>query len=187
MMAESMFCFQCQEAKGNCGCTTGGVCGKRPETANRMDELIRQLKILALSRKPDRALGRFTVESLFMTITNANFDEARIAARLEQARSLTGVSDATAPLGVLSCDDEEIRSLRELLTYGLKGIAAYAVHAAALGKEDDAVYEFVFKALASTARELPVGELTALVLECGDVAVRVMALLDAAAAADANS
>lgn len=179
-MAESMFCFQCQEAKGNCGCTTGGVCGKRPETANRMDELIRQLKILALSRKPDRALGRFTVESLFMTITNANFDEARIAARLEQARSLTGVSDATAPLGVLSCDDEEIRSLRELLTYGLKGIAAYAVHAAALGKEDDAVYEFVFKALASTARELPAGELTALVLECGDVAVRVMALLDSA-------
>lgn len=176
----SMFCFQCQEALGNTGCTAAGACGKKAETANRMDELLRQLKLLALTRKPDRELGLFVVQSLFMTITNANFDEARIAAQLERAKELTGPTAAQAPLGVLSCVNEDIRSLRELLTYGLKGIAAYADHAAMLGKEDDAIYEFVFKALAATTRELSAEELTALVLECGSVAVKTMALLDEA-------
>ena len=151
----SMFCFQCQEALGNTGCTAAGACGKKAETANRMDELLRQLKLLALTRKPDRELGLFAVQSLFMTITNANFDEARIAAQLERAKEQTGPTAAQAPLGVLSCANEDIRSLRELLTYGLKGIAAYADHAAMLGKEDDAIYEFVFKALAATTRNSP--------------------------------
>lgn len=179
-MKECMFCFQCQETAKNTGCTLGGVCGKKPETANRMDELIRQLKLLALTRKPDRELGLFAVQSLFMTITNANFDEARIAAQLKRAKELTGPTAARAPLGVLSCENEDIRSLRELLTYGLKGIAAYADHAAMLGREDDAVYEFVFRALAATAQELSAGELIALVLECGNIAVKTMALLDEA-------
>lgn len=89
-MKECMFCYQCQETAKNTGCTVSGVCGKKPETANRMDELIRQLKLLALTRKPDRELGLFAVQSLFMTITNANFDEARIAAQLERAKELTG-------------------------------------------------------------------------------------------------
>ena len=116
-MKECMFCFQCQETAKNTGCTLGGVCGKKPETANRMDELIRQLKLLALTRKPDRELGLFAVQSLFMTITNANFDEARIAAQLKRAKELTGPTAARAPLGVLSCENEDIRSLRELLTF----------------------------------------------------------------------
>lgn len=175
-----MFCFQCQEAMKNTGCTMAGACGKKPETANRMDELVQQLKVLALTRKPDRELGLFVVRSLFMTITNANFDEARIAAQLAKAKELTGPTTAQAPLGVLSCENEDIRSLRELLTYGLKGVAAYADHAAVLGKEDEAIYEFIFKALAATARELSAGELTGLVLECGNIAVKTMALLDAA-------
>ncbi len=176
----SMFCFQCQETARNTGCTLAGVCGKKAETANKMDELIRQLKLIALTCKPDRERGLFMVQSLFMTITNANFDEARIAAQLERAKALTGPGAAAAPLGVLSCDNEDVRSLRELLTYGLKGIAAYADHAAMLGREDDAIYEFVFKALAATTRDLSADDLTALVLECGNVAVKTMALLDAA-------
>ncbi len=179
-MNESMFCFQCQETAKNTGCTISGVCGKKPEAANRMDELVQQLKLLALTREPTRELGLFAVQSLFMTITNANFDEARIAAQLARAKELTGPTAAQAPLGVCSCENEDIRSLRELLTYGLKGIAAYADHAAMLGKEDETIYEFVFKALAATAKELSGDELTALVLECGNVAVKTMALLDAA-------
>ncbi|MGE4566010.1 MAG: hydroxylamine reductase [Victivallaceae bacterium] len=175
-----MFCFQCQETAGNHGCTMGGVCGKKPETANRMDELVRQLKLITLTRKPDRELGLFIVQSLFMTITNANFDNARLDAQLERAKALTGTGAADAPLGVLSCENEDIRSLRELLIYGLKGIAAYADHAAMLGKEDDAIYDFAFRALAATTRDLSAAELTGLVLECGSVAVKTMALLDAA-------
>ncbi len=175
-----MFCFQCQETVRNTGCTAGGVCGKNMELANKMDELIHRLKLLALTKQPDRKLGRFTIQSLFTTITNANFDEARIDERIREAEALTGPTSATAPLGVLSCGDEDLRSLRELLTCGLKGIAAYAEHAAVLGYEDDAIYEFMFKALAAAARDLSADELTALVLECGSVAVKTMALLDSA-------
>ena len=128
----SMFCFQCQETARNQGCTVRGVCGKAPETANKMDELIQQLKILAQTKPPTRALGLFVTQSLFMTITNANFDIARIEAQLRRAKELTGETSATAPLGVLSCENEDVRSLRELLTYGLKGISAYADHAVML-------------------------------------------------------
>ena len=176
----SMFCFQCQETARNTGCTLRGVCGKTPATAQRMDKLIQQLKIMTLTCPPDRERGLFLVQSLFMTITNANFDEAVIAAQLERARALTGATGATAPLGVLSCENEDVRSLRELLTYGLKGIAAYADHAAMLGKENDEIYAFLFKALAATTKDLSAEELTALVLECGHMAVKTMALLDAA-------
>ena len=119
----SMFCFQCQETARNQGCTVRGVCGKAPETANKMDELIQQLKILAQTKPSTRALGLFVTQSLFMTITNANFDIARIEAQLSRVKELTGETSATAPLGVLSCENGDVRSLRELLTYGLKGIS----------------------------------------------------------------
>ncbi len=180
MTSNAMFCFQCQETMKNTGCTMAGVCGKKAETASRMDKLIRQLKILVQTRQPDRELGLFVVQSLFMTITNANFDDARLDAQLKRAEELTGVSSADAPLGVLSCSNEDVRSLRELLTYGLKGISAYADHAAMLGYEDDEIYAFLFKALAAAAQETSVEKLTALVLECGSMAVRTMELLDAA-------
>ncbi|MDO4575310.1 MAG: hydroxylamine reductase [Planctomycetia bacterium] len=175
-----MFCFQCQETYGNTGCTRAGVCGKKAATANLMDALLCRLKVLAQEREPNRELGRFMVHSLFLTITNANFDDARLESQIRQAAELAGETTATAPLGVLSCEDADIRSLRELLTYGLKGLAAYADHAAVLGKEDDSIYAFVFRALAATTQERTAEELTALVLECGTVAVKAMELLDAA-------
>lgn len=175
-----MFCFQCQETFRNTGCNLAGMCGKNSETANLMDELVRQLKLLALSREVSKERGLFLVQSLFMTITNANFDSKRLKAQLARAKELTGPTNATAPLGVLSCENEDIRSLRELLMYGLKGIAAYVDHAAMLGKEDEEIYAFVFKALAATAEEHSADELTSLVLECGTMAVKAMELLDAA-------
>ena len=144
-MEEKMFCFQCQEACRNTGCTLAGMCGKKAETANLMDELIRQLKLIALTRSVDRELGRFIAKSLFMTITNANFDNAALQKQLDEAIKLTGENQAKLPIGVLACENEDIRSLRELLTYGLKGIAAYAEHAAVLGKEDDSIYAFSSK------------------------------------------
>lgn len=176
----NMFCFQCQETCRNIGCNLIGMCGKNPETANLMDELICQLKVLALSGDVSKERGRFIVQSLFMTITNANFDSERIKSQIVRAKELTGSSNAKVPLGVLSCDDEDIRSLRELLLYGLKGIAAYAEHAAVLGKEDESIYAFFFKALTATVEKHTANELLALVLECGETAVKTMALLDAA-------
>ena len=175
-----MFCFQCQEACRNTGCTLAGMCGKKAETANLMDELIRQLKLIALSRKPDKKLGRFVIQSLFMTITNANFDNAALQKQLDEAIKLAGENQAKLPIGVLACENEDIRSLRELLTYGLKGIAAYAEHAAVLGKEDDSIYAFCFKALETAATETDSEKLLAVILEAGEIAVKTMALLDQA-------
>ncbi len=176
----NMFCFQCQETMKNTGCTMKGMCGKKAETANLMDRLLRQIKILALVKKPNRQLGLFVIQSLFMTITNANFDDDRIANQLRYAEELTGPTDVEAPLGVQSCENEDIRSLRELLCYGLKGIAAYANHAAMLGKEDDSIYEFIFKGLAATVQEHSVDKLISLLLEGGSNAIKTMAMLDEA-------
>ena len=179
-MEEKMFCFQCQESCRNTGCTLAGMCGKKAETAHLMDEIIRQLKLVALTRNVDRELGRFIVKSLFMTITNANFDNGALQRQLDEAVKLTGKNPLQLPAGVLACENEDIRSLRELLTYGLKGIAAYAEHAAVLGKEDDSVYAFCFKALQTAATEEDTGKLLAVILEAGEIAVKTMALLDQA-------
>lgn len=179
-MADKMFCFQCQEACHNTGCTLGGMCGKKAETANLMDEIFRQLKLIALTRNADRVLGRFITKSLFMTITNVNFDDTALRMQLDAAAKLVGANPPELPVGVRSCENEDIRSLRELLTYGVKGIAAYAEHAAVLGKEDDAVYGFFFKALQTVATEEDSGKLLATILEAGEIAVKTMALLDQA-------
>ncbi|MDD4818305.1 MAG: hydroxylamine reductase [Victivallaceae bacterium] len=176
----SMFCFQCQETCRNSGCTVQGMCGKKAETANLQDELIQALKMVVLTRKPSAELGLFVVQSLFMTITNANFDDAKLTARVAAAKRLLNGGRITAPLGVQSSENPDVRSLRELLTYGLKGVAAYADHAAVLGRTDQAIYDFIFRALAAAATETDAAKLTALVLECGQTAVSAMALLDAA-------
>ena len=121
-MADKMFCFQCQEACHNTGCTLGGMCGKKAETANLMDEIFRQLKLIALTRNADRELGRFITKSLFMTITNVNFDDSALRMQLDAAAKLVGANPPELPVGVRSCENEDIRSLRELLTYGVKGL-----------------------------------------------------------------
>ncbi len=83
-------------------------------------------------------------------------------------------------VGVLATENEDVRSLRELLIIGLKGIAAYAEHAATLGKEKDEIYNFIMEALASTTKDLSVDEMIGLVMKAGEMAVNTMALLDEA-------
>lgn len=207
----SMFCYQCQETCKGRGCDVSGMCGKKPDTANLQDLLIFVLKGIATVAEAagvaeDKKIGYFTTEALFMTITNANFDNerfetiiaealelrnrikndyaAKMPAELPDCATWNGTSAdfaAKAPsVGVLATENEDVRSLRELLIYGVKGLAAYAHHAAVLGKEDGVVYAFVMEALASTVQELPIDAMTGLVLKCGECAVTAMALLDAA-------
>jgi len=155
----------------------------------------------------DAAAGRVMTEALFTTITNANFDTDRIAAMIhrvlgERDRLREGVSEsvindlpdcatwsgrsvedflALAPsVGVLATEHEDVRSLRELLIYGMKGIAAYAHHAAVLGFEDEGVYRFLARGLAAAMKELNADDLVGLVMEAGKTAVDTMALLDRA-------
>ncbi len=177
-----MFCFQCQETVGGKGCERAGVCGKSSAVADAQDRLIATLKEIALTREPSIELGRFVASALFTTITNANFDEKVLNALNAKASALVPRAKLEKPasIGVLAEMNEDVRSLKELLIYGLKGICAYAEHAAALGYDDESIYEFLFKALAATTRETTVDAMLPIVLECGAVAVSAMQLLDKA-------
>jgi len=213
-MEPKMFCFQCQETAGNKGCMFGGVCGKKPETANLQDLLIYVTKGLSEittrlrseGKEVPAAIDRLITTNLFMTITNANFDDDRFIDRInatlssrdelfEQLHDDTGLSDAASwqyrtaeertlkadKVGVLDTGNEDLRSLRELTLYGLKGMAAYNKHANILGYADTAIDAFLQKALAKTLDDsLSTDDLTSLVLETGSFGVKVMALLDTA-------
>ena len=176
----TMFCRQCQETFGNSGCTKVGVCGKRPVTAGLMDELVARLEDLASEKEPSLELGRFVTGALFMTLTNANFDDERLRATIAEAERRLGRVPARKRPCAFGDSDANTRSLKELVLFGLKGIAAYCHHAAMLGREDEQVYAFILQALKSLCKRATVAELTRLVLECGRNAVSAMALLDAA-------
>jgi len=208
----SMFCYQCQETAGNTGCTVKGVCGKNEEVAKLQDLLTYTLKgisILAVKGKADVSrldkMNKEVLKSLFMTITNANFDDGHIEEQIRKMIALRdelknsvhadGLHDAAvftvesresmlekaASVGVLSTGNEDIRSLREMIVYGVKGMAAYAEHAWNIGKKDPAVSAFIYEALAATLDDsLTADELVAMTLKTGEHGVKVMALLDGA-------
>ena len=201
-----MFCYQCQETLKNTGCVKNGVCGKKNDTANLQDLLIFVLKGIAVCCKKNvsREIGRFMTNALFTTITNANFDNNRFIDLIKEGLLIRenlkkNLDTATLPdcavwysdnpseftekaaqVGVLATENEDVRSLRELLIYGVKGLSAYAHHAQMLGFEKDEIYNFLAEALASTTEDLSVDEMVALVLKAGETAVTTMALLDEA-------
>ena len=211
-----MFCYQCQEASKGLGCEVKGVCGKTPEVSALQDLLIYQIKGLSHYTTALRALNvenktanQFITESLFMTITNANFDHSRFVLRIREGFKLRAQVKATLlenhvvlpqtellawsaitvqemeeialNVGVLATGNEDVRSLRELVIYGLKGMAAYMEHASNLGYSDNEIHAFTQRALVATTDDnLSADELTALVLETGKMGVQVMGLLDKA-------
>ena len=214
-----MFCFQCQEAAKGSGCTKVGVCGKPSQTANLQDTLIYTVKgvsylanILRENGEKTKEADDYMIHSLFMTITNANFDEAQffdyIRKGLELRNSLktllnskglefnkdmdiltwTGNTEEELvnkgdqnEVGVLATANEDVRSLRELITYGLKGLAAYVHHAYVLDYENDEIYAFMHKALSELLNDsLDADQLVALTLETGKFSVDGMSLLDGA-------
>lgn len=206
----SMFCYQCQETAKGTGCEIKGVCGKNEDVAKLQDLLIYTLKGISdivikgkLDAKTLKNVNHEVLNSLFMTITNANFDDTAFEIGIKRMISMrnelrakvsaTDLHDAAAfevltkddmlakaaTVGVLATENEDIRSLRELIIYGVKGMAAYAHHALNLGKESDEIYMFIYEALASTLDDgLTADELVALTLKTGQFGVTAMALLD---------
>ncbi|MNX21006.1 Hydroxylamine reductase [compost metagenome] len=212
----SMFCFQCQEASKGTGCTIVGVCGKPHDVANLQDLLIYLLKGIAflsldvrLPEVLEQRVSLFTMDSLFATITNANFDRDVFVGKIREAIALRSEvrahydeqypegsahlpdaavweadkeadMDAKArTVGVLSTHNEDVRSLRELIIYGLKGMAAYTYHALHLEKDDGELNRFMRRALAATLDDsLEVQDLIALTMETGKYGVDAMAMLD---------
>lgn len=210
-MENQMFCYQCQETAGGRGCTIQGMCGKSARTAHLQDVLIYVTKGLsevssACRRKgttvPD-PVAHLIEDNLFVTITNANFDDTMIEERIQKTAAVkeellrllpdqSSLSDAALwkpsdgsydnpEIGVLSEKDENIRSLRELITYGLKGLSAYLRHARVLHKESREINDFLEDTLARLLdRNLSVDDLFALTMKTGEYGVKGMALLDEA-------
>lgn len=220
-----MFCYQCEQTAHGTGCTTIGVCGKTDETATLQDLLVHASKGIAMYAHRARRLGAsdpevdgFTLDALFTTVTNVNFDPQRLADLLQQAAAIRdrarvlyhqacaaagqppealegaaawvpahGRQELLAQgrqvgiarrIGAIGAD---VTGLQELLTYGLKGAAAYAAHARTLGREDQAVYGFLHEALDALTTSAPdAASLLALNLKCGEIGLKVLEMLDAA-------
>jgi hydroxylamine reductase len=207
-----MFCYQCQETAKNTGCTIKGVCGKTEEVANMQDLLVYVCKGLSYVAIEARKQGidtneesKFITSALFMTITNANFDNDSIIGAINECLRYrdnlkskikvnivhdsvewkgTGISDFEAKVsqvGVLSTDsNEDIRSLKQYVTFGLKGMAAYTEHAFNLGYEQDDIFNFIQEGLVMTTKEQDINTMLDWVFRTGEYGVKVMALLDKA-------
>ena len=204
-----MFCFQCQETAGNKGCTKVGVCGKDENTANSQDLLIYVTKglseVVNKIGEVDSKYYDLISNNMFVTITNANFDEEDILDKVEETikakdklikeNKLENLSDAAKytsddrnelkrkaiEVGVLNIVNEDERSLVELVTYGLKGMAAYNHHANVLGYRNEEVDKFIAKTLEKTLKDdKDINDLINLTMETGKHGLMAMELLDKA-------
>lgn len=204
-----MFCFQCQETAGNKGCTKVGVCGKNENTANSQDLLIYVTKglseVVNKIGEVDSKYYDLISNNMFVTITNANFDEEDILDKVEKTlkakdklikeNKLENLSDAAKftsddreelkrkaiEVGVLNIINEDERSLVELITYGLKGMAAYNHHANVLGYRNEEVDKFIAQTLEKTLKDdKDINDLINLTMETGKHGLMAMELLDKA-------
>ena len=185
---DEMFCFQCQQTAHNEKCNgKAGVCGKKSDTAKAQDELIGALIGLAKAAEcgtPTDSTDRLVLKGLFTTITNVSFNTKTVneltAQVEEEKRKICKSKVDNYDLSRLWEASDDIRSLKSLILFGIKGMAAYAYHALALGKTDSEVNSFFYTALRAIEGESDPDKLLGLVLKTGEVNFRCMALLDSA-------
>ena len=177
-MNQKMFCFQCEQTAGCSGCTgAAGVCGKKADIAERQDKLTGALVGLA---KANVSADKLVIEALFATITNVNFNSETLLALIDRVKSISP-NIVTYNMKNLWNEDEDIRSLKSLILFGIRGMAAYAYHAEVLGYTEPEVNRFFYKALAAIGSEnCQMEDLLSLVMELGAVNLKCMALLDQA-------
>ena len=177
-MDNKMFCFQCEQTAKGQGCTTVGVCGKTSEVANIQDRLTSLLIKLANLNERNEDNTKLLIEGLFTTITNVNFNGEDIEHKISQVLEKSGKADFDIQ-SVWSCE-EDIRSLKSLILFGLKGMAAYAHHARVLGYHHEDVDNFLYNALITISNTDDKDKLLEYVLKTGEVNLKCMELLDKA-------
>ncbi len=196
---DNMFCFQCEQTAGCTGCTgTAGVCGKTARTADLQDTLTGALVGLARATENNADLltpetDELVQKALFTCVTNVNFEDRTIeeliqAVRAEKNRMVPDCALCAAPCGHNDDYDmkhiwqaqEDIRSLKSLILFGIRGMAAYVYHAAVLGYRDEDVNRFFYQALTLLGEEAEMGDLLQMALKVGEVNLKAMALLDKA-------
>lgn len=196
-MSDNMFCFQCEQTAGCGGCTGKmGVCGKTADVAKLQDELTGALIGLAKAsdgHNPAASTHKAMIEGLFTTLTNVNFNKETILSQIENVRRerellIPGCSACASfcsrndeyDMAELWADDEDIRSLKSLILFGLKGVAAYAYHALVLGYSDEEVNNFFYEGLFAVGEDLTMEQLLPTVMKVGEINLKCMELLDRA-------
>ena len=175
----NMFCFQCEQTAQGKGCTVQGVCGKKADTSNLQDELTSKLIELANCAEKNDINTELLINGLFTTITNVNFDDKSIKEFIEKVQKNINCNSKFDIKTIWDCN-EDIRSLKSLILFGLKGVAAYAYHAKVLGYKDVDVDNFFYEALQGISKDLSADELLNLVLKTGEINLKCMELLDKA-------
>ena len=199
-MENKMFCYQCEQTAGCTGCTgNAGVCGKSANTARLQDEITGALIGLARAAEGNEQLvteemNQLVLEGLFTTITNVNFNDETLKLLIDKIEDTKKklvpncftCSDSCGrnnnfDMNTLWTTDEDIRSLKSLILFGIRGMAAYAYHASVLGYTDETISKFFYKALfAIGMKDWGMDKLLPIVLEVGKVNLRCMELLDQA-------
>ncbi len=184
---DEMFCFQCQQTAHNTGCEGhAGVCGKKSETANWQDKLTSTLVGLARAVQQAKSTplsDELMLKGLFTTITNVNFNTETVRSltdQIEQEKKQISPCAQNYDIQQVWEADEDIRSLKSLILFGLRGMAAYAWHAWVLGYTDDEVTRFFYEGMAALGADYGMEQLLPLVLKTGEVNLKCMALLDKA-------
>lgn len=181
----NMFCFQCEQTAKGSGCQVSGVCGKKADTANIQDEVTGALVAMAKAVTDDKRTketDHLMLEGLFTTITNVSFNNITLTDLKNRIHAHTPNAAAGSDYNMadLWTDNEDIRSLKSLILFGIKGMAAYAYHAHVLGYDSEEVNAFFYKSLRAIGSEHTMEELLPLVIETGNVNLTCMALLDEA-------
>ncbi len=199
-MEKKMFCFQCEQTAGCSACTGGaGVCGKKSDVAELQDKLTGALIGLARAVEGNEHLvseqtDKLVIEGLFTTVTNVNFNNETISKLIEKVQNEKAQLIPLCGSCASACDknddydmnelwdaNEDIRSLKSLILFGIRGVAAYAYHALALGYKDAAISKFFYKALYAVGmKDWGMDELLPIVMEVGEVNLKCMELLDKA-------
>lgn len=197
-MKETMYCYQCEQTAGCTGCTgKAGVCGKSAAVSALQDELTGAL--IGLARASDgnhatESTHRAMMEGLFATLTNVSFDETALQRQIQTVHEEKGKLIPKCGVCASPCSrnddytmsqlweepDADIKSLKSLLLFGLRGMAAYAYHAMVLGHMDEEVNEFFYRGLFAVGGAFGTDDLFSRVLECGRINLRCMELLDQA-------
>ena len=176
----NMFCYQCEQAAAGVGCDTLGTCGKEPNVSALQDELTGALVALAKSKARNEQIDKALIDGLFTTAANVSFDERVIQQKIDYTKTLSNNAPSydIAKIWVVG---DDIKSLKSMLVFGVRGISAYAYHAQVLGCNIEPIGAFLHKALAAVGDDtLDMNELLALLMECGKVNFEAIELLDKA-------
>lgn len=175
----SMFCFQCEQTAFHKACTQKGVCGKDPDIANLQDKLTSSVIELANCGNINDENTKLIIDGLFTTITNVNFDNKSIENLTEKFKNRISCDFKFDVKDIWDCS-EDLRSLKSLILFGLKGMAAYAYHAWILGYKSEEVNNFFYETLKELAKETSSDELIKLILKVGRINLKCMELLEKA-------